>query len=124
MVDLWRRAIRWWIFVPFAPVVIMVLLDICISVCDHLGLPKLSSAADALSLLNTVVPMASYWVVCIVFFGMTGNTPYALQVVELLAVSVCYCAALYCFSLFIQVLVSRRWHAKPSNQAMHRTAPR
>src|SRR5256885_4748604 len=92
-----RASLRWWVFLPLAPVVFLVLLDGSYAGLSYFRLYWLASIIDAISILITAVPLAPHWAVSILLFGTRSSTPYLLQIAELMIVAVLFSAVLFVF---------------------------
>jgi hypothetical protein len=94
LMRLLRPSAKWWIFLPFAPVVLLLLLDATYEVLSYFRLYAAASVIDAVTIFVTVVPLGLHWAVSILLFGLSMRTPYPLQVVELVAAAALFSACL------------------------------
>ncbi len=94
-------------FLPLTPVLFLLLLDSAYATLSHFQLYGLASAVDAVTIFTDVVPLLPYWAVSFLIFGMRGSTPYPLQMVELLAVGLLFCVALFILDILYATAFNR-----------------
>jgi len=104
-----RASLKWWVFLPLAPVVFLLLLDGSYAGLSYFRLYWLASMIDAISIFITVVPLAPYWAVSILLFGTRWSTPYPLQVAELMIVAVLFSAVLFVLDAVFTIAFRRAW---------------
>jgi hypothetical protein len=98
-----RASLKWWVFLPLAPVVFLLLLDASYAGLSYFRLYWLASVIDAIEIFVTVVSLAPYWSVSILLFGTPWSTPYPLWVAELMIVGVLFSAVLFVFDVVFTI---------------------
>lgn len=107
LMRLLRPFVKWWVFLPFAPVVLLLLLDATYEVLSYFRFYAAASVIDAITIFVTAVPLGLHWAVIILLFGLSMKTPYPLQLVELVAAAALLSACLFVWD-FVFTMAFRR----------------
>jgi hypothetical protein len=102
-----RSSLKWWVFLPFAPVVLLLLLNATYEVLSYFRFDSAASVIDAITIFVTAVPLALYWALGMVLFGIGMSTPYPLQLVEIVAVAILLSACLFAFRILFTMVFRR-----------------
>src|ERR1019366_7165385 len=98
-----RSAIRWWIFLPFAPIFVALLSLYWGEVFYYLGLSRLQKAAEGVFLLD-LFALLPYATLDFVKFGPEKNSSLAWILTRLSFFATSACLFFYGVTLIVQVL--------------------
>jgi hypothetical protein len=103
-----RSSLHWWVFLPIAPVLLLVLLDCFYEALSYFRFYGAASVIDAISIFVTAVPLAPYWAVSMLMFGVHTTTPYAVQLVAITSVALVFSIGLFILSVLHTIAFQKR----------------
>ena len=123
MVKPLRAAVKWWVFLPLAPILIAVVAEYSRDVFHSIGFHRLEWAAQGLEILDmlALIPyMALDSEVLAPLLGPWGDrTSFPSLILVMSLPAIASCLLLYGVSVVVQIAFNR-----PSNQSLEPTAGR
>jgi hypothetical protein len=98
-----RAAVRWWVFLPFAPLLLGALFEYCGAVFYHVGLYRMSNAADALETLDALAVLPYMFFNFLLFHPATPKSSLVLWLELGLPATLC-CVLLYGWSVAAELV--------------------
>lgn len=105
-----RRAIRWWILIPFTPILIAIIAGYWATVFHLLGLYRLQRAADAVVFLDFLLALPYVILDFLIFKGGKTSSDMML-LLRLSFFAIFFCLVFYAVTLMVQTLDRRFGHA-------------
>ena len=102
-----RLSLRWWVFLPLAPVLFLALLEAVYEALSYCGLYRAASVIDAISIFITVVPLMPYWGLSVLLFGVHASTPFGLQLLAIAGIGLLLTVVLFILN-FLRTMASPR----------------
>ena len=102
-----RKAIRWWIFLPLAPILLAALSQYSAETFKYFGLHGLQRVAQLVSILDAFV-LIPYMALSFVAFGWEVEGSFPMIILHLLVFGCLGCLVLYGVNLVAINLIARK----------------